>query len=132
VSYQKRNKGPRYQTTGSIIGSSTRSNTVSHEAYKWNTYLKGEMKKLQNRARQLIFKSRPYLGTCLICQEADTSWFYVDYGNPPQVLALCQKHHKEYSQMRGSLYDQLSRHGLKPISWEEWKNGLRPVTDTSK
>ena len=135
MAYQKvrRNKGPRYISTGAVIN--PQAPGLKTAAHQWNTYLKGEMKKLQNRARQEVFKTRPYLGKCVLCGETDTSWFYLCYDSPPQIMALCQSHHKEYSQMRGSIYEQLVRHGLEPISWEEWKNGLRlrpPGQDSSK
>jgi hypothetical protein len=96
-------------------------------AEQWNMYLKGLMKILQNRARQEVFKSKLYAGRCKLCGNTDTSRFYVTYDSPPQTMDLCQAHHKEMSQHRGSIYDQLVRHDLKPISWEDWKNGVRPA-----
>ena len=125
MAYQRRNKGPRYQSTGQITVSGKPGLKTSADLYK--AYLKGLMTKLQNAARQAIFRSRPFLGRCALCDDAETSWFYVDYGNPPQVMALCHTHHKEMSQHRGSVYDQLKRHGVDVLSWEEWKNGMRPV-----
>lgn len=124
MAYQKRNKGPRYATTGSIIkpGQTVGLKTAA-DLYK--QYLKGLMTTLQNKARQAIFRSRPYLGRCAICEDAETTWFYVSYDSPPQVMAMCHTHHKEYSQLRGSIYDQLVKHGVEVISWEEWKNGKR-------
>ena len=129
MAYQKRNKGPRYHSTGSVIGASSRPASVIHEAHLWNQYLKGLMKSLQNAARQAVFRSKPFHGSCIVCGENDTLKFYVDYGTPPQPIDLCQRHHKEYSQLRGSIYDQLVRHGVKVLSWEEWKNGSRPIRD---
>lgn len=98
------------------------------EAERWNRYLKQEMTKLQNRARQYVFKHREdYVRqTCCLCGEADTSAFYVTYEEKPMVTWFCQRCHKEHSQLRGSLYDQLRRHHIPVISWEEWKNGQRP------
>jgi hypothetical protein len=126
VAYQKVNKGPRYASTGSIIkpGQMVGLRTA---AAQYKAYLAGLMKALQNRARQEVFKSRPFAGRCQLCGETDTSKFYVTYDSPPQTMDLCQSHHKEMSQHRGTIYSQLVRHNLKPLSWEEWKNGVRPV-----
>lgn len=106
---------------------------MSHvnDAYLWNQYLKGLMSKLQNRARQWLFRERPGTGRCFICKDADVSAFFVSYGDikkgeKPEFMWLCQVHHKEHSQHRGSVYDQLVRHGIEVISWEEWKAGKRP------
>lgn len=125
MAYQKRNKGPRYQSTGSVISVGKPGLKVQADLYKM--YLKGLMTSLQNAARQAVFRAKPYHGSCFVCGENDTSKFYVDYGNPPQTMDLCQAHHKEYSQMRGTIYDQLKRHGIDVLSWEDWKNGMRPV-----
>lgn len=131
MAYQKRNRGPRYVTTGNLIKPGQTAG-LKNEAYLWNQYLKGLMKALQNRARQEVFKMRLFAGRCQLCGNTDTSKFYVTYDSPPQTMDLCQSHHKEMSQHRGSIYDQLVRHGLKPISWEEWKNGLRPDPGAGK
>jgi len=128
MAYQKRNKGPRYATTGSIVKPG--SPGLITAAYQYKAYLAAEMRKLQNAARQAIFRSRPYLGRCIVCDECDTLWFYVDY-TKPQVIALCQRCHKEHSQRRGTIYDQLARHGLDIITWEDWKNGKRQINDKS-
>jgi hypothetical protein len=130
MAYQRRNKGPRYQSTGSIVVSGQPG--VRTAAEQWNAYLKKLMTALQNKARQYVFKHKPFHGSCIECGENDTLKFYVDYDNPPQTIDLCQSHHKEYAQRRGTIYDQLVRHGLKPISWEEWKNGARPADKESK
>jgi hypothetical protein len=103
-----------------------------HQAYMWNNYLKRLMTKLQNRARQEIFKQRLIKPPCKLCGEMDVQWFYVDYGSPPTVMSLCQRCHKDASQRRGSLYDQLKRNGIEVISWEEWKNDVRPAAGKSK
>jgi hypothetical protein len=128
MAYQKVNKGPRYATTGSIIKSG-QTVGLRTAADQWKQYLKGLMTALQNRARQEVFKAKLFAGRCKLCGNTDTSKFYVTYDSPPQVMDLCQSHHKEMSQHRGSVYDQLVRHGVKVLSWEEWKNGTRPVKD---
>lgn len=105
-------------------------------AYNWNSYLKQLMKALQNKARQKVFKGLKdgtYVRTvCVLCGDADTSAFYASYEKQPQITWFCQSCHKEQSQNRGSIYDQLVRHGVPVISWEEWKNGLRPAAKIKK
>lgn len=103
---------------------------IKHEAYLWNTYLKGLMRKLMNNARQKVFQGQKVgkyqRTTCPLCGEADTQAFYVSYEAEPQVMWLCLRCHKEHSLTRGSIYDQLKRHNVPVISWEEWLNGKRP------
>jgi len=129
MAYQKRNKGPRYASTGSVVTYNTPGLRTAAAQYK--QYLADLMKKLQNAARQHVFRSRPFLGRCAVCGEAETTWFYVSYESPPQIMAMCHSHHKEYSQMRGSIYDQLVKHGIQVLSWEEWKSGLRPQSSSA-
>lgn len=119
MAYQKRNKGPRYKTTGSIKPGPMNLQTAI-DCYK--RYLAAHMRALQNKARQAVHRSQPYYGRCKLCGNTDTSKFYVDYGTPPQVIDLCQSCHKEASQHRGTIYDQLIRHGVPVLSWEEWRN----------
>ena len=126
MAYQKRNKGPRYATTGSIIKSG-QTVGLHTAAQQYKMYLAKEMTTLQNKARQWVFRNRPFLGRCKICDECDTLWFYVSYENPPQIMALCQSHHKEAAQHRGSVYDQLVRHEVEVLTWEQWKSGMRKV-----
>ena len=104
------------------------------EADRWNRYLKALMTKLQGRARQYLFRHREDYPqqTCCLCGAADTQAFYATYDRPPVVTWFCQSCHKEADQHRGSLYDQLRRHGVPVISWEEWKSGQRPAPKAKK
>lgn len=104
------------------------------EAERWNRYIRKLIAKLQNRARQYVFKHKDeYVRTtCPLCGEADTIAFYVTYDEKPIVTWLCHRCHKESSHCRGSLYDQLRNHHVPVISWEEWKNGQRPDTHSKK
>ena len=124
MAYQRRNKGPRYQSTGQIYVKGTPG--IATLAANYKRYLAGLMSKLQNKARQAMHRSDPYYGRCHLCQNTDTSKFYVSY-DPVQTIDLCQSCHKNASQHRGSVYDQLVRHGISVLSWEDWKNGQRPV-----
>ena len=127
MAYQKKVKKVKFVHTGTALGKpGAQSLTVIAGLYK--RYLAGLMTALQNAARQYTFRNGIKPGPCIQCGEMHTSWFYVDYGKPPQKVSLCQSHHKEMSQTRGSIYDQLVRHGLQVISWEDWKNGIRPET----
>lgn len=119
----------RYKTTGSTTV--TVSKSTSQLAYEWNNYLKGMMKNLQNSARQFVFRNKPPRKPCFICGECDVSAFFLDYLKPEWIW-LCQSHHKSESHNRGSIYDQLVRHSLKPISWEDWKAGARPEKKVKK
>ncbi len=125
MAYQRKKKQIRFKSTGEITNTNN-PGSVAHQAYLWNTHLKKEMTKLQNKARQWLFKAKHKRKPCVVCGEMDVSAFFVDY-NEPQYMWLCQKCHKEHSQMRGSIYDQLVRHKIPVISWEDWKNGVRPV-----
>ncbi len=125
MAYQRKKKRVRFLSTGEIVNTQLPS-SVSHAAYQWNHYIKKLFAKLQNVGRQKLFKLKPKPKPCIICEETDVSAFFLDY-QTPEYIWLCQRCHKEHSQRRGSAYDQLVRHGIAVISWEDWKNGIRPV-----
>lgn len=125
MAYQRKKKRIRFQSTGEIVNTSNNS-SITNAAYLHKQYLKKLMSKLQNSARQKLFKMKPKPMPCKLCGEMDVSAFFVDY-SAPNWIWLCQRCHKEHSQSRGSIYDQLVRHGIPVISWEDWKNGIRPV-----
>lgn len=125
MAYQHKKKRIRFQSTGEIVNTQLPS-TVTHAAYQWNQYIKKLFGKLQNTGRQKLFKMKPKPMPCKLCGETDVSAFFLDYSAPDWIW-LCQRCHKEHSQRRGSAYDQLVRHKVPVISWEDWKNGIRPT-----
>ena len=125
MAYQRKKKRVRFLTTGEIVNPGS-NNSVTHAAHLYKCYLKKLMAKLQNSARQKLFRMKIPRQPCKLCGEVDVSAFFIDY-SAPNWIWLCQRCHKDNSQTRGTIYDQLLRHGVPVISWEDWKNGTRPV-----
>lgn len=124
MAYQKKIKKVKFVPTGNALGKPG-APTLSMLAHGYKRYLAGLMTALQNAARQSTFRNGNKPGPCIQCGEMHTSWFYLFY-NPVQVVSMCQSHHKEMSQTRGSIAAQLKKHGINIIEWEDWKNGIRP------
>lgn len=104
----------------------------NHEAYLWNQYLKNLIKPLQTAARQKVFRFGKKVRQCCLCETTVSVQALIeDYRDPLPCRYACVPHHRELKKNE-SLFDLCARHDLKPISWEDWKNGKRPTAKKAK